>query len=155
MHDYVHAVPGDVPELRFSDTAAQNIRKVLIDLGARLSDPRSGRKQRSAVAAFAPDVHGEPARDDAFHRVWDERMRAEILTVLERVLRSWDGSPVVRFADPRMIDDWFIALAQARWLYVRRDGDVLGRVAASKVTVAWVMFVQDQLILAATPPPSL
>ncbi|WP_020500674.1 hypothetical protein [Sciscionella marina] len=147
MHDYVEAVPGEVPELRFSEPTAVSVRVIFTELGAKLSDRRDGRRQRQFLARFAPDVY--PGENEEFHRRWDEPLRAEILGALERVLRAWDGSAVVRFTDQRMVDDWFIALAHARWLYVRRDGDLLGRVAASQVNVAWVQFVQTQLVTAA------
>lgn len=146
-HDYVEAVPGEVPELRFSESTAVSVRVIFTELGAKLSDRRDGRRQRQFIGRFAPDVY--EGDNTEFHGRWDEALREEILGALERVLRAWDGSAVVRFTEQHMLDDWFIALAHARWLYVRRDGDLLGRVAASQVNVAWIQFVQAQLVTAA------
>lgn len=146
-YDYVEAISGEYPELRFSGPTAVSVRVIFTELGARLSDRRRGRKQRQFLARFAPDVY-EVGDNAGFHERWDESLREEILGALERVLRTWDGAPVVRFTNQRTVDDWFIALAHARWLYVRRDGDLLGRVAASQVNVAWVQFVQAQLVAA-------
>jgi hypothetical protein len=141
--DYFHIHAGFPLQVEMSDNAAVALHSIFQTFADRCRRFDATLRER-----MFPDAAADPA---AFRERHEAGMHRAVSEAVERVLAAWAGHPRVTL-DQTAVDDWFVVLAHARWLYVRRDADDIHqwaeRGADWAVKVSWLLFVQSTLVAA-------
>lgn len=135
-------------ELVFSTDVAASVKDILTRLARR--DRGTDRVWRRAF----PDAHPTRVEALAFRDRHERGMRSDVLDAVGRILARWPADG--RFPlDHQGVDDWVVALANARWLFVDRQATSIRDRAvtgdADSMAVLWLQSVQAELVRAAIP----
>jgi hypothetical protein len=146
VEDFFRATPGQPVQVEMSDNTASTLHSIVQTFADRCR-----RHDRTLHKRMLPDASSDPG---GFRERHEQGMHQAVLDAVERVLAGWAGHPKP-VLDQSAIDDWFIVLAHARWLYVERDATDVARAAERgadwAVKVSWLQFVQATLATAALP----
>ncbi len=142
------AVPGGV-RLAVTGEPSQALRSVVTLLSEKIVNGDSRLRRR-----MFPETSDHPAEAREFRLRHEEGMRNEVCDAIERVLAHWpDEVPVVLGRDG--VDDWFLVLTHARFLFAgRRAGELARRAEAGDEwarNVLWLIKAQRELLRAALP----
>lgn len=139
--DFFHIHVGLPLQVEMSDNAAIALHSIFQTFADRCRRFDTTLRER-----MFPDASADPA---AFRERHEAGMHQAVSEAVERVLAGWAGHPRL-VLDQAAADDWFVVLAHARWLYVRRDADDIDqwaeRGADWAVKVSWLQFAQSTLV---------